>query len=174
VFKWKSILDGRISRARINYAHRIPEPPRLSTFKRRGGGGSGIGGAPLQRSRSERPDQRRSRRFRTPPPAFLPLSRGGGVRNQARIFPTAEIKAPGSTTLRRSHPSQLLYFNQRGPFSPVAMCPPISTLLVHLIIHSPPATCSAPFHVSLPLKVCPLYLISCPLRLFPSAMCLPL
>jgi hypothetical protein len=38
----------------------IPDPPRLSTFKRRGGGGSGIAYAAFRRPRSRRPDQRRS------------------------------------------------------------------------------------------------------------------
>jgi hypothetical protein len=56
--KPESVLDGLDSHARINDAYWIPDPPRLSTFKRRGGG-SGIGGAPLQRLRSARLDQRR-------------------------------------------------------------------------------------------------------------------
>jgi hypothetical protein len=82
-------------------------PPCLSTFKRRGGG-SGIGGAPLQRSRSKRPDQRREGRFRTPPPpAFLPLSGGGGGPESGVQLSTDEISVLGSTTLEKPHPSQL-------------------------------------------------------------------
>jgi hypothetical protein len=57
VIKRQENLDERDSRARINDAHRIPEPPRLSTFKRRGGGGFRIMGAPLQWLRLKRPDQ---------------------------------------------------------------------------------------------------------------------
>jgi hypothetical protein len=123
VFKWKSILDGRISRARINGAHRIPEPPRLSTFKRRGGGGGPESGVHLFNGRDQSARINGAQGDSGPPPppplAFLPLSGGGGgVRNQARIFPTAEIKAPGSTALRRSHPSQLLCFKSTWALLP--------------------------------------------------------
>jgi hypothetical protein len=101
-----------------------------------GGGGSGIEGAPLQRSRSEHPDQRRTRRFQTPP-AFLPLSGGGGSGIRRASSQRPRSKRPDQ---RRSGDPILLScsaFNQRGPFprhvippqpssSPLLPCVPLS------------------------------------------------
>jgi hypothetical protein len=60
VVKRQANLDGRDQCARINDAHWILDPPRLSTFKRRGGGGCTpeSRGALLQWLQSESPDQR--------------------------------------------------------------------------------------------------------------------
>jgi hypothetical protein len=69
--KRQSNLDGRDPRAQINGAHWILEPPHLSTFKRRGWGGSRIGGAYLRWLRSEHPDQRRTLDYGAPPPFYL-------------------------------------------------------------------------------------------------------
>jgi hypothetical protein len=54
------LFNGPDRSPRINDAQGNSGPPCLSTFKRRGGGGSGIGRAASQQLRSKRPDQRHS------------------------------------------------------------------------------------------------------------------
>jgi hypothetical protein len=173
VIKRQANLDGRDSCTQINGAHRILEPPpRLSTFKQRGGlrnrgctSSTVTIRVPISTTPKAIPN----------PPRFSTFKRRGGG---------SGIRRASSQWIRSKHLDQwctcdldlsfLSVFKQRGPFPchvslwtilPPAICP--SPLfwsmwsLSHLIIHSPPAVCLASFHVNLPLKACPLYLISC-------------
>jgi hypothetical protein len=195
VVKRQANLDGRDSRARINGAHRIPEPPRLSTFKRRGGGPESRAHLFNGYDRSAQINDAQGDSG-PPPPAFLPLSGGGGSGIEDASLRRLRFERPDQRRTGNPDILCLSAFNQRGaplllchpaicsppdramrlaPFSPSSssdICP--SPLfwsmwsLSHLIIHSPPAMCPALFHVSLPLK-CAHY-ISSPA---PSAYCLP-
>jgi hypothetical protein len=88
--KQQTDLDGRHPRAQINGAHGIRSPPAflpLSGGGGGGGGGSGIWGAPLQRSRSKRPDQWRE--AIPDPPRLSTFKRrwggGGGPESRAHL-----------------------------------------------------------------------------------------
>jgi hypothetical protein len=169
VFNLKSTLDGRISRAQINDMHGIPEPPRLSTFKRRGGGGL-ESGVHLFNGRDHDAQINGARGDSGPPPNLSTFKRrGGGSGIRRTSFRRPRSARPDQRRSAISSFSAALSFSQCGPlFCPCGIFP-------HLTIHSSSAMCPTPFHVSLPpLKASPLYLISCSLRLLSSAMCLPL
>jgi hypothetical protein len=70
-------LGGQDLRAQIYGQERIPEAPRHSTFKRRGGGGGPESSAQLLKGQDLGPKSAAEASFRTPL-AFLPLIGGGG------------------------------------------------------------------------------------------------
>jgi hypothetical protein len=103
-------LGGQDLRAQIYGQEQILEPPHLSTFKRRGGGG----GPELRAHLSDDHDQSTringAHRILEPPHLSTFKWRGGGVQNRGRTSLMAMIRAPGSMVHKKSHPSQPLFF----------------------------------------------------------------
>jgi hypothetical protein len=151
-------------RAQINGAYRIPDPPCLSTFK--GGGGGPESGAHL----SDGPDQRAringdEDHSGPPPPAFLPLSGGGGSGIADAAFRRPRSRSPDQRLMSSLIPLSYPDFNRVGP-SPIMSSSLSAFPVLPCVIHPPPlfgprgppfsssthsllATCPFPFHVSL-------------------------
>jgi hypothetical protein len=155
--------------------------PRLSTFKRRGGGG------PESRAHLSNGYDRSTwingaQGDSRPPPRLSTFKRkrGGGPESRTHLsdgydrstrINSAQAIQTSSVFLRLinmgppflschlaicSPPHHAMRFDPFSPSSSPDICPsPLSWSmgsLPHLIIGSPPAMCPAPFHVSLPLK----------------------
>jgi hypothetical protein len=110
-----------------------------------GGGGGPESGVHLFNGPDQRARINDNKGNSGPPPTFLPLSGGGGGSGIERSFPTAEILAPGSTTLARSHHPQLLSFKSTWGPLPCRVTlpfvhPPSSVYVVHPTCHHPLTT----------------------------------
>jgi hypothetical protein len=99
------------------------------------------------------------------PPAFLPLSGGGGSRIRRASSQWPRSKNPDQWCSGNPILLSCSVFNRRGPFPLLCHSPEL---------HLPYCHVSHSFPRQPPIKMCPLYIIPYLLRLFPSTMCLPL
>jgi hypothetical protein len=118
--KQQTDLDGRHPRAQINGVQAIPDPLRLSTFKRRGGVQNP--GCISPTATIIAPGSTAREAILDPPHLSTFKRRGGGSGIRGASFRWLRLKRPDQRRAGDPDLSLLSAFNQRGPFPVRSVC----------------------------------------------------